>query len=68
MFVDLVGSTALSSHLDPEDLRDLLRDYQNAVSGEILRFEGAVAQFIGDGVLAYFGWPRARSHAATAYT
>ena len=59
MFVDLVGSTALSSHLDPEDLRDLMRDYQNAVSGEILRFEGSVAQFLGDGVLAYFGWPRA---------
>ena len=59
MFVDLVGSTALSSHLDPEDLRDLVRDYQNAVSGEILRFEGFVAQFLGDGVLAYFGWPRA---------
>ena len=59
MFVDLVGSTALSSHLDPEDLRDLVRDYQSAVSGEILRFGGFVAQFLGDGVLAYFGWPRA---------
>ena len=59
MFVDLIGSTALSTHLDPEDMRELIRAYQNAVSGEILRFEGSVAQFLGDGVLAYFGWPRA---------
>jgi class 3 adenylate cyclase len=59
MFVDLVGSTALSTQLDPEDMREVIRAYQNAVAGEITRFEGHVAKFMGDGVLAYFGWPRA---------
>lgn len=58
-FVDLVGSTALSAALDPEDLRALIRDYQNLAAGEIARFGGHVAQYLGDGVLAYFGWPRA---------
>ena len=58
MFVDLVGSTALSSRLDPEDLRALIREYQNVAAGEVSRFSGHVAQFMGDGVLAYFGWPR----------
>ena len=57
MFVDLVGSTALSARLDPEEMRELLRAYQNAVAGEVARFEGHVAKFMGDGVLAYFGWP-----------
>jgi class 3 adenylate cyclase/predicted ATPase len=59
IFVDLVGSTELSRQLDPEDMRDVLRNYQNAVSGEVARYEGHVAKFMGDGVLAYFGWPRA---------
>jgi class 3 adenylate cyclase len=59
MFVDLVGSTALSTQLDPEDMREVIRAFQNAVAGEITRFEGHVAKFMGDGVLAYFGWPRA---------
>ena len=59
MFIDLVGSTAISAQLDPEDMRDLIHSYQSAVASEILRFEGHVAQFLGDGVLAYFGWPRA---------
>jgi class 3 adenylate cyclase/tetratricopeptide (TPR) repeat protein len=58
MFVDLVGSTALSQRLDPEDMREVIRVFQNAVAGEIGRFEGHVAEFMGDGVLAYFGWPR----------
>ncbi len=57
MFVDLVGSTALSARLDPEEMGAVLRAYQNAVAGEIARFEGHVAKFMGDGVLAYFGWP-----------
>ena len=57
MFVDLVGSTALSSRLDPEDTRELVRAYQDIVAGEIAQFEGHVAKFMGDGVLAYFGWP-----------
>ncbi|HEX6014956.1 MAG TPA: adenylate/guanylate cyclase domain-containing protein, partial [Geminicoccaceae bacterium] len=59
MFVDLVGSTELSRALDPEDMGELIRAYQNTVAGEITRFEGHVAKFMGDGVLAYFGWPAA---------
>ena len=59
MFVDLVGSTALSARLDPEEMREVLRAYQNTVAGAIARFEGHVAKLMGDGVLAYFGWPRA---------
>ena len=58
-FVDLVGSTALSGRLDPEDMREVLRTYQNTVTGEIARVDGHVAKLMGDGVLAYFGWPRA---------
>ena len=53
----LVGSTALSEQLDPEEMRDVLRAYQNSVSGEISRLEGFTAKLMGDGVLAYFGWP-----------
>jgi len=64
MFVDLVGSTALSGEFDPEDVREVVRDYQNAVAGEITRFQGHVAKFMGDGVLAYFGWPRAHEDEA----
>ncbi|MCZ6522454.1 MAG: AAA family ATPase [Alphaproteobacteria bacterium] len=59
MFCDLVGSTALSRQLDPEDLREVMRRYQDAVAGAVARYEGHVAKFLGDGVLAYFGWPRA---------
>jgi class 3 adenylate cyclase len=64
MLADLVGSTALSRRLDPEVMREVVRTYQNAVAGEILRFEGHVAKFMGDGVLAYFGWPRAHEDEA----
>ncbi len=64
MFVDLVGSTALSTALDPEDLRDVIATYQNAVAGEVARLEGHIAKFMGDGVLAYFGWPRAHEDEA----
>jgi class 3 adenylate cyclase len=59
LFCDLVGSTALSGHLDAETMREVITRYQNTVAGEITRFEGHVAKFMGDGVLAYFGWPRA---------
>src|SRR3981189_384913 len=59
VFVDLVGSTALSARFDPEDMSKLLRAYQNAVTGGVARFEGHVAKLMGDGMLAYFGWPRA---------
>jgi class 3 adenylate cyclase/predicted ATPase len=58
MFVDLVGSTSLSARMDPEDMGKVIRVYQNVVAGEITRFDGHIARFMGDGVLAYFGWPR----------
>src|SRR5262245_61258834 len=64
MFIDLVGSTALSAQLDPEDMREIIRDYQNTVAGEIARFEGHIAKFMGDGVFAYFGWPKAHEDEA----
>jgi class 3 adenylate cyclase/predicted ATPase len=59
LFVDLVGSTELSRRLDPEDLRDVMRRYQDAVADCIARYDGHLAKFLGDGVLAYFGWPQA---------
>ncbi len=59
LFCDLVGSTALSGALDPEDLREVIGRYQDTCAGVITRFEGHVAQFMGDGVLAYFGYPKA---------
>lgn len=59
MFCDLVGSTELSAQLDPEDLRNILRRYQGETSAVIRRFDGFVAQYLGDGMLMYFGYPRA---------
>ena len=59
LFCDLVGSTALSAQLDPEEIGDVIRAYQSTVAGEVGRFEGHVAKYMGDGVLAYFGYPRA---------
>jgi class 3 adenylate cyclase/tetratricopeptide (TPR) repeat protein len=59
MFTDLVESTRLSGELDPEDMRDLLLAYQRACAEVIVRFSGFVARNIGDGVLAYFGYPEA---------
>jgi class 3 adenylate cyclase len=59
MFCDLVGSTALSVRFDPEELREEIRAYQNTVSGVVARYDGFVAKYMGDGVLAYFGYPRA---------
>ena len=59
MFVDLVGSTAMASRMDPEDMRHVITSYQNTVAGVVTRFEGFVAKFMGDGVLCYFGWPSA---------
>ncbi len=64
MFCDLVGSTELSGRLDPEDLQDVMRRYQDAMAGVVARYEGHVAKFLGDGVLAYFGWPRAHEDQA----
>jgi class 3 adenylate cyclase/predicted ATPase len=59
MFCDLVGSTALSVRFDPEELREEIRAYQNTVSGVVARYDGFVAKYMGDGVLAYFGYPQA---------
>ena len=64
MFCDLVGSTELSHRLDPEDLREVMRRYQDAVAGSISRYDGYLAKFLGDGVLAYFGWPQAHEDQA----
>jgi class 3 adenylate cyclase len=59
MFCDLVGSTPLASRFDPEDLRDIFRAYHRTVTEAIVRFDGFVAKYMGDGVLAYFGYPQA---------
>jgi class 3 adenylate cyclase len=59
MFSDLVGSTALSSRLDPEDLREVIAAYHRIVAGIVAEFDGFLAKYMGDGVLAYFGYPRA---------
>jgi class 3 adenylate cyclase/tetratricopeptide (TPR) repeat protein len=64
IFVDLVGSTELSASLDPEDMREVIRAYQDTCAGIITRFEGFVAKFMGDGVLAYFGYPKAHEDEA----
>jgi len=64
LFCDLVGSTALSCAIDPEPLGTLIRRYQDAAAGAIGRFGGFVAKFMGDGVLAYFGFPRTFEDAA----
>ena len=59
MFSDLVGSTALSARMDPEDLREVISAYQKCVAETVQRFGGFVAKFMGDGVLIYFGYPQA---------
>jgi len=59
MFSELVGSTALSARLDPEDLREVISAYQKCVAETVQRFGGFVAKYMGDGVLVYFGYPQA---------
>ena len=59
MFCDLVGSTALSSKLDPEDMREIISSFQNACRNAIQHYEGFIARYMGDGILIYFGYPQA---------
>ena len=59
LFCDLVDSTVLASQLDPEDLREVVRAYQDTCAKVITRFEGYIAQYLGDGLLIYFGYPLA---------
>jgi class 3 adenylate cyclase/tetratricopeptide (TPR) repeat protein len=64
LFSDLVGSTALANEIDPEDMSALIKRYQDVCAGAIARFDGFIAKFLGDGVLAYFGYPQAQEDAA----
>ena len=59
MFCDLVGSTALSASMDPEDLREIIAAYQKCAAETVRRFDGFVAKYLGDGILVYFGYPQA---------
>src|SRR4051812_38914039 len=59
MFSDLVGSTALSTQMDPEDLREVISTYQKCITEIVRRYDGFVAKYYGDGVLVYFGYPQA---------
>jgi class 3 adenylate cyclase/ABC-type transport system involved in cytochrome c biogenesis ATPase subunit len=64
VFLDLVGSTALANRLDPEDMKALLERYREAAGAAVRRHEGHVAQYLGDGLLCYFGYPQAQEDAA----
>jgi class 3 adenylate cyclase len=64
LFCDLVVSTDMASHLDPEDWRDIVASYHRAAAEAIERFGGNVAQYLGDGVMAYFGYPEAHDNDA----
>ena len=59
MFCDLVGSTELARRIDPEELREIVREYRAVCAEATKRFDGHVAQYLGDGVMVYFGWPQA---------
>lgn len=64
MFCDMVGSTQLSRRLDPEDLREIIHSYQRCCAEIVERFGGYISQYLGDGILAYFGYPQARENDA----
>jgi class 3 adenylate cyclase len=66
LFCDMVGSTALSRKLDPEDLRRVMGAYQDACAAAITRYDGHIAQTLGDGLTVYFGYPRARKPGRTS--
>src|SRR4029079_1264882 len=65
MFCDVVGSTVLSAQLDPEELREVMQQYQQTCTAVIRRYAGYVAQHLGDGLLVYFGYPVAHEDDAT---
>src|SRR5262249_33725917 len=64
LFCDLVGSTEIAAQLDPEEWRELVASYHRAATEAITRYGGHVAKYLGDGVLAYFGWPEAHENNA----
>lgn len=64
MFCDLVGFTELTHAMDPEEMRDLVQQYQNIVTTAVRRYDGYIAKFLGDGILGYFGWPQAHEDEA----
>ena len=64
LFCDLVGSTEIAAQLDPEEWRELVAGYHRAAAEAITRFAGHVAKYLGDGVMAYFGWPEAHENDA----
>jgi class 3 adenylate cyclase len=64
LFCDLVGSTGIASRLDPEEWREIVREYHRGAAQAIERFGGSVAQYLGDGVMAYFGYPEAHDNEA----
>ena len=64
LFCDLVGSTAIAAQLDPEQWRETVAGYHRAAAEAITRFDGHVAKYLGDGVMAYFGWPAAHDNDA----
>ena len=64
LFCDLVGSTELAARLDPEDMGQVIRAYQGCCTEVVERWDGHVAKYMGDGVLAYFGWPQAHEDEA----
>src|SRR5216683_5459271 len=65
LFCDLVGSTGIAARLDPEQWRETVAGYHRAAAEAITRFDGHVAKYLGDGVMAYFGWPEAHDNDAT---
>src|SRR4029077_16313021 len=64
VFADLVGSTALASQLDPEDMDGMIQEYRKVCAAVVSRYDGHVAQYLGDGIVAFFGFPAAQEHAA----